>query len=954
MSADSMLFDLILQARDEATATIRDVGAALDGLRAAASGLGKMGFGFDGGASEEMAASLERAHAESGLLAEGLGAVRERADGVVESFRGIAEHAAGFAAGALGYSAIMETVGGIEALGKGLIETNATAEQLTQTMAAIYHSGAEAQDAVSWITQFALAAPFTRQSIMQASVTIAALGQDITQVIPALGNLASVMGTDMPTAAQAFMDAYEGRFQMMQRDLHVSKQQLQEYGLEISNTGKIVASTLAPAFERFVAANYPNAMSLQMHTFNGQMSNLEDQLQNVERIVGHGVFEALKGEMFDLIGYLQSHQGAVNAFAATLGDGLGAAAHVLFTGLRDVVSILPQAVNLIANLGAAASGPAAAIGTLLGDGLHAYVTYLQDTILPLVETAIGTIIDWWDTYGQDVLDDLNTIGTDFVHFLAFLQSNATSDLGVLQGVWQVAWSLMSGVFLATLDLLSGKWANFGDDLQNMIGGAMVGVVTIVEGGSEIAIRTLENLLPAMNTALHGLYDLNKEIGDAIFAVFVGVEVAVLKMLNGLIQKADQLIGSLKNVPGLQAFGYLAGDKAIPDIDIKKTVLGTRSFLENGGQDALLNAILPGLGSLLGSGLPADKQLTFRNSQDTALAGLKTTADGIKAAIESHMTRSQARQYDAAASRAKGQETLQQWLDELKKLTHGGGLKLDWTAAKGLMPYGGNLPVPGLTGGDGTGSGTSAVQTLTTALTNLRDKLDYDLLMKAPRATLQSDLAGVLTAMKKGGSGVYEVDLERATEQQRIDALFTKAAKTAATQGKKDDTRHLDAARMQFDYDRLQNAPRTKLLADISTILGLMKKAGDSRLQVNYEQATLLAEIDKTTKTANAKLPGAAHSYYGDTTRALPGAGASYGQTIASFGAIRDTATETIAMLRQQLQAAQQQITHLREQVTLLTEMRDSNRLIATELRRPVVGGPARPFARAGVPLPAGR
>jgi hypothetical protein len=401
-------------------------------------------------------------------------------EGIGEHLRRVTEMAAGFTLGAIGYEAIGSAVGGIEELGRSLIETNATAEQLQQTFAAIYHSGAEAQQAMGWLTTFAMNAPFTRESIQQAGIAIAGIGQDITQVMPPLGNLAAVMGVSLPTAAQALQDAFEGRFAMMQTSLNVTKQQLQAFGLEVDKTGHVTQSSLIPAFEKFVAANYPDGMARQMTTFNGQMSNFVDHLQLIERTAGGAMFERLKGQLSGLITFMNANQGTILAVAAAFGQGI--------VGVLDTVG---------------------RVGGFLMQMMARVANYLRQTAAPFIFEALGTIAHFWDVHGQQVTSKLEFIASQVQKFLVWLGTNFADSFGVISGAVETGWGIVSGVFGGALDLLSGNFDAFGRDMQHAWATIFNGVVTIVEHGSAIVIRIIgQGLIPAINSLTDKLNDPN--------------------------------------------------------------------------------------------------------------------------------------------------------------------------------------------------------------------------------------------------------------------------------------------------------------------------------------------------------------------------------------------------------------------------------------------------------------
>lgn len=480
---------------------------------------------------------------------------------VGESLNRVSEIGKSFLVGALGYMAISEAIGGVEDLGKSLIATNATAEQLQQTFTAIYQSSTEGAQAMGWLTSFAMNAPFTREAIQQAGTTIAALGMNITQVLPSLGNMAAVMGQGMPTAAQAFMDAYEGRFQMLQRDLHVSKQQLEEYGLQIDKTGKIVQSTFAPAFEAFVAAHYPNGMALQMETFNGQMSNFVDHLQLIERSAGGAMFKELKGSLTDVIGYMNTHQGEILGIAAAFGQDLAAGMRLAGEGAQWLMSVVPPAISVIAGVWTRLQGTLDVVGTGINAVQRGIGNYLGQVLVPAVQTSLGFMLHFWDEHGKEMIPVLDSIGTNVQTFLGFLASNFTSYMTYLKGIMEVGWGAIEIVVGGALDLLSGNMVGFGETWSK--GWRMIwdGATHAVEGAAEIMIRLVAGSFDAINTIEHTLYTSSQKIFGGLYDMFASLEEPVIRLVHGIFQPlfdgfnaimdaAHNLSVKMASIPGL--------------------------------------------------------------------------------------------------------------------------------------------------------------------------------------------------------------------------------------------------------------------------------------------------------------------------------------------------------------------------------------------------------------------
>lgn len=300
--------------------------------------------------------------------ASGFSSMRSHAEGATKSLAGlksgldgISSFAIGNIIGGLGINAISDAVSGLKNFGESLTQQNSIMEQVHQTFTTLYSGNTnDADQAINYLNQFALKAPFTRQAVYQAGTQIAAIGGDITEVMPSLGNLAAAMHETLPRAAQALTDAFEGRFYMMQRDLHVTKAQLQDFGLVVDNTGHVLQSSLLPAVEAYVKAvgfagngqDGTSAMSRQLLTFQGGLSNLTDSLQQAEIALGNPIFRVVESNVLEFVKLLRnslitgtgSATTTLDEFLGRLGSYGANVAQVMFAFIRVGAEELPKFV----------------------------------------------------------------------------------------------------------------------------------------------------------------------------------------------------------------------------------------------------------------------------------------------------------------------------------------------------------------------------------------------------------------------------------------------------------------------------------------------------------------------------------------------------------------------------------------------------------------------------------
>lgn len=148
---------------------------------------------------------------------------------------------------------------------------------------------------LNWTAIQSYNAPFTRQDMDSAISTLQTVGlsqSGIEHYLPILEDLA-VRNPQLTLAqiAQSVMGAQFGYTRMLRYDLRISPQELEKYGLNMSDGTRIDPSTLLPALENYARdqgyydpqANGQDqgaAYMLAHNTFQGAMTSWQDRLQN--------------------------------------------------------------------------------------------------------------------------------------------------------------------------------------------------------------------------------------------------------------------------------------------------------------------------------------------------------------------------------------------------------------------------------------------------------------------------------------------------------------------------------------------------------------------------------------------------------------------------------------------------------------------------------------------------
>lgn len=248
--------------------------------------------------------------------------------------------------------AIGAAVGGLYVVQKALqnlergarfvFNTNVELQKLDALLKTVTGSAQRGEAAFDMITRFAINTPFEIQNLTTAFVDLRARGVVPTEDrLRGLGNIAAAFQGDITDLTQAVISGANGMsrplkafgfdmeisgdkavvsFMGVRREINLGVEELSAFVAEMGNTG-----------------NQASAMSDQMKTLGGRLSNLEDSLSKTAKAAGDNGLNAEIGEM---IGLLDETIGQSDDFAAAVGGTMADAIRTLRGAIEDVKPLL--------------------------------------------------------------------------------------------------------------------------------------------------------------------------------------------------------------------------------------------------------------------------------------------------------------------------------------------------------------------------------------------------------------------------------------------------------------------------------------------------------------------------------------------------------------------------------------------------------------------------------------
>lgn len=264
-------------------------------------------------------------------------------------FNGILKQASYLAGAFLGFKGVSGTFNAV-------FEANKSFEQLSGSLKTVTGSIEAAEQAFALIEKFAIDTPYQLNEIVEAFIQLKALGLEPSEAaLTSYGNTASAFSKNILDFVGAVAAATVGEFERLKTFGIKARVLTDEVSFTFAGTTTKVKKNAAD-IEKYLRSlgdvNFAGAMSEQMKTMNGVLSNIEDSFEKMYRDIGtNGLNEALKSTFTQFNELVERSGSMAPAIGQTLANAVEIASSAFFV-LADNADI---ALGLIATrLGASA------------------------------------------------------------------------------------------------------------------------------------------------------------------------------------------------------------------------------------------------------------------------------------------------------------------------------------------------------------------------------------------------------------------------------------------------------------------------------------------------------------------------------------------------------------------------------------------------------------------------
>ena len=334
----------------------------------------------------------------------------------------------------------------------------------------------KAKELMQWGSEFANATPFENKEIVEGITKLTSYGMTAKDVLPKVGDMASVMGKSLDQAVEAIADAQTGSMERMKefgvtKDMIIQQAKDMRMGLIVNNKGQITdQAKFNEAMFALMDSKFKGGMEKQATTMKGLWSTVTGTTKNaLAEIVGitadgtikqGSLFENVKIAITGIITKLNewSADGTFQAIATKATDIIGG----IITAFSTLSTFISQNKELIILITGALGLYVAALEVSLG--IQAVVNGYKK--IELAYTTAQTLANGNLTFSQWALNaamSANPIGmvvlglTAIVGALVLAYKHSETFRNIIDGLW------------TKLKDFGGKVVEVFDKVKNFIG-----------------------------------------------------------------------------------------------------------------------------------------------------------------------------------------------------------------------------------------------------------------------------------------------------------------------------------------------------------------------------------------------------------------------------------------------------------------------------------------------------
>lgn len=423
---------------------------------------------------------------------------------------------------------------------KWLIEPNAQMEQYKNTLTTVLKSEKKAVDMLEWANKFAAQTPFEIPQIVEASTIMTTYGMDAKKTMGIIGDMASVMGKDLMQAVEAVADAQTGELERL-KEFGITKKMIEDQASKMNlqpfdSKGSLAdQEALNKSLFAIMQDRYKGGMAMQATSFKGMLSNASDFISGLGRQLGKPIFEGLKKQLGNVLGWANSLQesGAIDAFVAKVQRGFSALGEVVAFIRYDIIGAIWEVFDDFVSKNTSNF-------VVLGNAFSVAFSALKSTAMPIINWLVMTAL-------PAVLRTMRDIGTEIVNMAVVFVSNFQKFKPYIIGVSSALLIYAGYLKLVAIQTKIVKAATAAWNVVMKMNpvilivtaiGLLIGYIIKLAGGWDVVKQKIIAFLPTLKmigtTILNAVMPILRTFASFFISIWNSIKTNILPILMSIV------------------------------------------------------------------------------------------------------------------------------------------------------------------------------------------------------------------------------------------------------------------------------------------------------------------------------------------------------------------------------------------------------------------------------------
>jgi len=451
--------------------------------------------------------------------------VKNTTSNVVKNFAKWGGAAAGIAAGFVAKTSLTEAM---------------DLEGFRLTLETVMKDSKKAKELLSWGSDFANATPFETKEITEGIVKLQSYGLTAKEVLPSIGDMASVMGKSLDQAVEAIADGQTGSLERLKefgisKDMIIKQAEKLRLGLVVNKKGQITDQ------EKFNKAMF----SLMNDKFAGGMAKQAGTMKGIWSTIT-GVSKSALANIMGITKDGSIKQGSI------------------YEQLKSKILVVGDALTKWSS-----DGTIDRIATQVTAAVAKMVAIIKEIIIRITE-----VYNFFKNNWSTIVPIVSTVVTAFLAYKAITIAQT-----VYTKAFAIAETIKAGVLatgaIKVNAMTIAQWAWNAAMKANPIG-VVIGVITLLVAGLVLAYNKSETF----RNIVQGLWDKLKGFSSFVLTIpemVKGIWDGFISKTQALWDKITSLVSPLKDAAGWVGKLFGGGDKNIKvtTTNTTKTVTGKK-------------------------------------------------------------------------------------------------------------------------------------------------------------------------------------------------------------------------------------------------------------------------------------------------------------------------------------------------------------------------------------------